>query len=217
MQNFHNIRTELIVEYFKLFPRESVYVSIGSGEAKLEKHLCDTLGINIICVDPYITPFVSFQVDQPCIRAEYNYVDDLIKDRPDIIGRCVLFLGWCEPGDNSYDYEAIIKLEPRHIVSVYGGCGAAGSQKFLGWINSMYGNKYSCVDKKEDIPYNYHVVTFFNLNIDNELDTTRYNSIVLSKNDKSKFDTSTIEVLSRHTPLEKYQHNPNPKEPCCIC
>jgi hypothetical protein len=50
-----------------------------------------------------------------------------------------LFLNWCEPNESTYDYEAIIKLKPIAVLSIYeifgGQNGAAGGEMFYNWTN----------------------------------------------------------------------------------
>jgi hypothetical protein len=51
-----------------------------------------------------------------------------------------LFLNWCEPNDSTYDYEAIIKLKPVAVLSIYeifrGQNGAAGGEMFFNWTKN---------------------------------------------------------------------------------
>ncbi len=68
------------------------------------------------------------------MQPDYKDVTELIKDKPDIIGNCILFLNWCNPNDSTYDYDAIIALKPLGILAIYeiylDGPGCAGSYKF---------------------------------------------------------------------------------------
>ncbi len=119
-------------------------VSIGSGSGSIEHYTKST--INWILVDPKPSSFHGSVVIEP----HFSYVDDLINNKPEIVGNCLLFLNWCDPNESEYDYEAIIKLKPIAIFSIYeiyeNSYGAAGGQKFFNWtINEN--NNYQCIEE----------------------------------------------------------------------
>ena len=118
------------------------FVSIGSGYGGIEySSIKYNSNINWICIDidPLKFPIKNY-LDKPLMKIDYLTTDDLIKDNSSIISNCILFLNWCEPNDSTYDYDAIIKLKPRAILSIYevfeGNNGAAGGEKFFEWTEN---------------------------------------------------------------------------------
>ncbi len=142
-------------------------VSMGSGTGIIE-YLAKNKNNNIewICIDIDNNPLnfpsdVSQYINKPFMKIDYNSCDKLIINNPSIINNCLLFLNWCLPNASTYDYEAIIKLKPIAIVSIYenfdGYCGAAGGEMFYNWANintdyhlkeeaKLYADKYHCDD-----------------------------------------------------------------------
>jgi hypothetical protein len=113
-------------------------VSVGSGLGLIE-YITHTINpdINFICVDPDPMNFPSDAnkyISKPFIQPQYNYVDDL---PPELINNCILFLNWCCPNESMYDYDAIIKLKPKAVLSIiekFGGSdGCAGGSEFFIW------------------------------------------------------------------------------------
>jgi hypothetical protein len=91
------------------------------------------------------------------MNIDYNSCDELINNNPAIIGNCILFLNWCLPNCSTYDFEAIIKLKPIAVLSIYedydGSNGSAGGKMFYDWTKnntdyhlkeeySLYADKY---------------------------------------------------------------------------
>ena len=117
-------------------------VSMGSGTGAIE-YLAKKKNndINWICVDNDPTmnfpPSANQYINQPLMNIDYNSCDQLIEEMPSIVNNCVLFLNWCEPNESTYDYEAIIKLKPIAVLSIYeifgGQNGAAGGEMFYNW------------------------------------------------------------------------------------
>ncbi len=117
-------------------------VSIGSGTGAIE-YLAKKKNndINWICVDNDPTmnfpPSANQYINQPLMNIDYNSCDQLIEEMPSIVNNCILFLNWCEPNESTYDYEAIIKLKPIAVLSIYeifeGQNGAAGGEMFYNW------------------------------------------------------------------------------------
>jgi len=104
-----------------------------------------TKDINWICIDindnPLDFPTSANQyINKPLMKIDYNSCDQLINDNPDIVENCILFLNWCLPNDSYYDFEAIIKLKPIAVLSIYenfdGMSGAAGGEMFYNWIQN---------------------------------------------------------------------------------
>jgi len=119
-------------------------VSMGSGTGVIE-YLAKKKNndINWICVDNDPTmnfpPDANQYINQPLMNIDYNSCDQLIEATPSIVNNCILFLNWCEPNESTYDYEAIIKLKPIAVLSIYeifgGQNGAAGGEMFYNWTN----------------------------------------------------------------------------------
>jgi hypothetical protein len=116
-------------------------ISVGSGTAELE-YLVQTATSNKIewiCVDPNPTSFI-LQGKKIFIEPAYKYVDDLVRSRPDVVGKCLLFLNWCSPGNSEYDMEAVKLLQPAAILTTIdfhnGGAGAAGGFLFHSFLKS---------------------------------------------------------------------------------
>lgn len=117
-------------------------VSMGSGTGAIE-YLAKKKNndINWICVDNDPTmnfpPSANQYINQPLMNIDYNSCDQLIETTPSIVNNCILFLNWCEPNESTYDYEAIIKLKPIAVLSIYeifgGQNGAAGGEMFYNW------------------------------------------------------------------------------------
>jgi hypothetical protein len=117
-------------------------VSMGSGTGVIE-YLAKKKNndINWICVDNDPTmnfpPDANQYINQPLMNIDYNSCDQLIEATPSIVNNCILFLNWCEPNESTYDYEAIIKLKPIAVLSIYeifeGQNGAAGGEMFYNW------------------------------------------------------------------------------------
>ena len=107
-------------------------VSVGSGSANIEKYLIDKCKISeIICVDPKPK---SFSRGETLIEPSYGYVEELIKEKPEIVGNCILILIWADYGYSTYDYEAIHLLNPVAIFTIVELTGSAGGTLFLKWL-----------------------------------------------------------------------------------
>jgi hypothetical protein len=127
-------------------------VSVGSGIGAIEYFANNKYykkynnNMNWICIDINNNPIhfpsnAHKYINQPLTNIDYNSCDELIKNDPSIVGNCILFLNWCLPNDSTYDYEAIVKLKPKAVLSIYEvfyeANGCAGGQKFFDWtVNS---------------------------------------------------------------------------------
>ncbi len=131
----HNEVTQILRDFYYNYSDSEKFklVSIGSGSASIEHYS----KLDCILVDPDPSSFHKNDQSIVLIKPHFSYVDDLIKNDPSIIGKCLLFLNWCCPNDSEYDYEAIIKLKPIAIMSIYetfeDGSGCAGGGKFFFW------------------------------------------------------------------------------------
>ncbi len=149
--------------YYKL-----PFVSIGSGIGAIE-YFTKKQNDNIewICIDNNdnpndFPPSAKNYINKPLMKIDYKLCQDLINNNPSIINNCIIFLNWCLPNDSTYDYEAIIKLKPLAILSIYEECddmmsGAAGGEMFYNWIynntdyyvkekNYLYADKFHSDD-----------------------------------------------------------------------
>lgn len=128
----------LILESFQKvideFPNlQNNIISIGSGGGYIEKLLSDLLAINIIGIDPDPTSFIEDKTIY--LEPKYPYIDDLIKENPNIIENCILFINWSNP-DEDYDIQSILKLNPTCIIivnetGISGAAGSIGLHQFL--------------------------------------------------------------------------------------
>ncbi len=160
-QNIINIINSFYTKY------KLPIISMGSGTGIIE-YLSqkENNDIEWCCIDIYTNPLdfpinCSQYINKPFMDVDYYSCDELIKNNPSIVNNCLLFLNWCLPNDSLYDYEAIIKLKPIAILSIYedfeGSYGAAGSKMFFNWRENntdyhlmkdyyLYADKYHCSD-----------------------------------------------------------------------
>ena len=115
-------------------------MSVGSGRGQIE---AAAENVDWVCVDPDPTSFSKGELHR---APDYDYVDSAIKARPELVGKCVVFLNWCPPnGDHRFDVEAIEKLKPLAVLSTYeiyfGLGGAAGSDDFHDWLDAVFEGK----------------------------------------------------------------------------
>jgi len=59
-------------------------------------------------------------------------MDELIRERPKVIGNCALLINWPEPqtgtdSDSNYDIDAVHDLRPKAVLAVYETMGSSGS------------------------------------------------------------------------------------------
>ncbi len=161
IKSFGENKVKQILESFNKRYKKYI-VSMGSGSGSIEHYTKDS--IKWILIDPEPESFHGSVIMEP----NYKYLDELINSNPSIIGNCLLFLNWCEPNDNAYDYEAIIKLQPIAICSIYeeyeSSYGAAGSEKFYNWtlLNQHDDSDYKMIEEHYLSPHDYDMD---NLNI----------------------------------------------------
>jgi hypothetical protein len=134
-------------------------VSVGSGNAHLEKRIQDQYGVEIICVDPDPTAFNHAAFDI-AIPPHFPLVSDLIANRPELVGDCTLLLNWCPPNTSEFDYDAILALKPLGFLAIFesfhGNNGAAGGHSFFEFVrgrdalSSQYQLVHATRASKED-------------------------------------------------------------------
>ena len=124
------------------------WISVGSGNSVLEKHLYDKYNLNMICVDPKLEQYFPAPKTLE-METKYDYVKDLINNNSKIIGTCILLLNWSNPGDSEYDMEAIELLNPKFILWIGEKNGAAGGEKFHKWLHECENNNtnYTIIQK----------------------------------------------------------------------
>lgn len=124
-----NTINEYLDTAFIKYGEDKKIISVGSGYADTEFAFMERNKKEIICVDPYPLSHGSF--GDVLVTPKYSYVDELIKNEPDVIGNCHLLLIWPCPNDSTYDVEAIEKLKPLSIIIIYDPSGSGGGSEFL--------------------------------------------------------------------------------------
>ncbi len=114
---------------FMKYGEDKKIISVGSGHADTEFSFMERNKKEIICVDPF--PYSHGSFGSVLVKPKYDYVDDLIKNEPDVVGNCHLLLIWPLPCDSTYDIDAIEKLKPLSIVVIYDPTGSSGGTEFL--------------------------------------------------------------------------------------
>lgn len=123
-------------------------VSVGPGLGLVEKSIidmhCKLFGteINITLVNN----------NPKCDDADFQTVDDLIANRSNIVKNCVLLLIWPKgississpEGENDDDIEAVRKLQPRALLTLYDetSLSISGSKGFRTWLLSLESKNY---------------------------------------------------------------------------
>lgn len=131
-------------------------VSVASGDGYLEQYMNTK---ELICVDPEPESYPCS--DRIFVEPNYNYVTDLIADRPDIVGNCNMFICNAEPTtcptDVPYDYDAVQLLKPRKIIAIYDHIDHySGSKKFIEWVDTqkiLYNKEFSTMNSHNRLVY----------------------------------------------------------------
>lgn len=174
-----NIPYDTFKEYVILMmSNNQPLVSVGSGLGLNERRLETDLNINILCIDPKPHSFNNQGDEKKCHMPDYSLVDDLIKEKADLIGNCNLMLCWPYPNESTYDIEAIVKLKPSSVLIVYESLGGAGGNQLHNWLEKINAPNGSMICK---LQHNY---------VDDINDT--YNVIQLYKNGNDRFDSQTF-------------------------
>ena len=99
------------------------WVSVGSGNGQVEKALRED-GLKMTTIEPFPNAFNPLEEQ---IQPDFDYVDSYItaSENSQPPQNLVLLLNWAEPSLD-YDQEAIDKLQPQFILSVYETSGGAG-------------------------------------------------------------------------------------------
>jgi hypothetical protein len=154
----HAFGSELILSYLSKLPKEYQIISVGSGDGYIEALFTEKYNIDIICVDPDLDLFGGIKTYQ---YPEYKTVPDLLLQSSEYINNCSLLIHWPDPNDSDYDYEAILLLNPKHIILTYDIHGGAGGEKLHEWLKT---NEYRIVSKISSHE-GYHTCLFWQVEI----------------------------------------------------
>ena len=180
--SINRIGIDKLEEFYQIFTRfnSDQIISVGSGECGLEVHLEKKFDRKILCVDPNPTSYGNNGVMFPNTRdPDYPLVDDLIKDREELVGNCNVILNWPSPNNdgNSFDILAIKALKPKMVFLLFEESGSSGSPDLINWI----GNK---VEGREE----------------NRLGLSMYVMMMMMKElDSSKCPDAKYRMVSDHT------------------
>lgn len=119
-------------------------ISVGSGNAYFEHLLKESYNIpEIICIDPNPNSFLRANTG-PFIQPTFSTVDDLmLSNNRNTYKDSLLILNWVYPNIGPYDVEAIQKLKPIRIFTIYENSGTAGSRNFHdSFKNNHYAKSY---------------------------------------------------------------------------
>lgn len=159
LQKLHKVNGfSTLVDYMKALVDLPI-VSVGSGSGYVEKQCMEKIkNLNMILVDPLkpdeneFYPVPSHLSQDP----SYNYTNDLITAKPEIVDNCHLFLNWPlpDPNEDVYDYDAILLLKPKKIIICCEVSGSSGSQKLLAWLRYC---GLKCMDEVTILPNQYKI------------------------------------------------------------
>ncbi len=145
---------EYVIKFFNKFYYHYKFIpciSVGSGLGVFEK-MCQEkynekrekrgeMILYLIEPDPYkfchdtLKSINKGIVDSFINLPHYKYIEDILRDRKELVNNSLLLLNWCDPKDSIYDFVAIEKAKPIAIISIYEEClnemvGAAGGHIF---------------------------------------------------------------------------------------
>jgi hypothetical protein len=121
------------------------FVSVGSGSAEIEhKTKLAHPEVEWICVDPdpldWATHGREKKARQVFIDPVCGTVGELVTKKPELVGKCIVFLNWCFPNESTYDIRSVELLDPiaflTTIEKFMGGNGAAGGALFHAYIDA---------------------------------------------------------------------------------
>lgn len=134
LTHYHGFLVQELIKIFTDLPKIPI-VSVGSGGGYLETALKNLHNdLNFVLVDPTPDSFETKE-DLGC-TPNFKTVGDLIAQIPEIVNECCVLLPWCFPNDSTYDLEAVVALNPKHIVVLYECIGGACGYQFHTWLQS---------------------------------------------------------------------------------
>lgn len=172
----------------------------------IERSIRHLVKNEFIMVDPAPNSYYNMcdfegHVKKLGILPDYAYTKDLIRQRPELtIGRaCLVYLNWCNPGDDDYDLEAIRLLKPRAFVTVIDTNECAGSKQFHTFLKdtNVYQPllSFSVIDPcKEKYPC-AHTTIAMKVMVDFDGRLPNDKEIVVCGHDHSEANTRNIELL----------------------
>lgn len=176
----YEIPLDIVVEYLSVISGYPI-VSIGCGNGTLEYLLKENGVSNLILINPAPQSFRKYPENGKYLEPNYNTVHDLIKDRPKILGKCVLFIPWAtHNSEGEYDIEGINILNPIAIISLYEVNGGAGSYSFHRWLQNIKCRDDRTKSVATEGPNNYTVLRSHSY-IKRKLGFRRINQLILMK------------------------------------
>lgn len=159
---------ENVHEYFRNLVHVSKFpiISVGSGNGVIERELEAAFGIRIVCVDP--TP-LSWSLPSTDYRPpDFANMADLATHRPDLVGRCNLFINWAYP-THAYDMEAVMLMQPRNMITIcdVGPMRGAGGRMFHSWMQHCGVTTVGGVQEGSAASHHQHMPNFTELPVYN--------------------------------------------------
>lgn len=223
----NKIGVEKLVQFFQIFTRfnSDQIVSVGSGKCGLEVYLEEKFDRKILCIDPDPGSYLNDDKRFPKTRdPDYPLVDDLIRDREELIGNCNVILNWPSPNNqgDSFDILAIKALNPKMIFLLFEESGSSGSPDLINWI---WGKVEGC-EPKGNVPglsafimkmydldltkcpdEKYRMSSRYTHTMKTKSDRFHYKYLILSREDQDMGDFESIDETS-----ESF----NDDDECCI-
>lgn len=127
---------------------DKTVVSVGSGNGVMEA-LAREFSVaagkqntpEIIAVDPFPNQYCPASAEvwnNFSVKPVYGTVSELLLTRSALVGRCVLWLLW-PPYFLEFDVEALVLLQPTHVVVLTDLMGTACSPAFNRWLSVKCG------------------------------------------------------------------------------
>ena len=123
---------------------------MGSGEGNIENEIIATYNglfgekLHITLVDPNTN------------QSDFKTVQNLIEKRSYVVRNCILLIIWPygpKDGNDGYDIEAIRKLQPSSVLTMYELTNASGSIELQWALHSP--NRYSYFENRDNDDYHH--------------------------------------------------------------
>lgn len=134
-KGLYNIGLEHLYDVVNSLPSHLPIVSVGQGDGYVEELLRKEREREVIGVDPNPSEHTGWVVCEP----GFPLVSDLLKECPDLVGNCIVFLNWPSPSSGEkgeFDSEAVELLKPVYVLTVVDTTGGAGSAGFLRFLSA---------------------------------------------------------------------------------